>query len=51
MVIPRFSKIKFGISLIVQYTPKNDLIKNENINTLEHMINLVEDELCEETII
>ena len=46
-----FQRLNFGISLIVQYTPKKELIKNENINTLEHMINLVEDELCEETII
>ena len=46
-----FQRLNFGISLIVQYTPKKDIIKTENINTLEHMINMVEDELCEETII
>ena len=46
-----FQRLNFGISLIVQYTPKKDIIKTENINTIEHMINMVEDELCEETII
>jgi hypothetical protein len=46
-----FQRLNFGISLIVQYTPKKDIIKTENINTLEHMINMVEDELCDETII
>jgi len=43
-----FQRLNFGISLIVQYTPKKDIIKTENINTLEHMINMVEDELCED---
>ena len=46
-----FQRLNFGISLIVQYTPKKQLIKNENINTLEHMINMVEDELCDEILI
>jgi len=46
-----FQRLNFGISLIVQYTPKKELIKNENINTLEHMINMVEDELCDEILI
>lgn len=46
-----FQRLNFGISLIVQYTPKKILIKNENINTLEHMINMVEDELCDEILI
>lgn len=46
-----FQRLNFGISLIVQYTPKKDIIKTENINTIEHMINMVEDELCDETII
>ena len=46
-----FQRLNFGISLIVQYTPKKDIIKTENINTLEHMINMVQDELCDETII
>ena len=46
-----FQRLNCGISLIVQYTPKKDIIKTENINTIEHMINMVEDELCEETII
>jgi len=43
-----FQRLNFGISLIVQYTPKKEIIKTENINTLEHMINMVEDELCED---
>ena len=46
-----FQRLNFGISLIVQYTPKKELIKNENINTLEQMINMVEDELCDEILI